>query len=327
MWSFTTPACACLPPFEQLIGQQMVQLQDSILEHLDHHTHFNMLSDRISEAHHAWILSCSSPGVGAWFITRQIFLAFQLSSPVFSTTLHTQLGLPHPSIVGIFRCVCTHPINPINIHFLCCGHGNKRIGTHDAFCDTFVTIGWNVGFHMGQKQLHALPSTTFNSFRQRVDIVFTKDGVCTLADLLPWSCTIQGFAAFNATQTKERSYCNWHPIDQFLPLAIEVFGCLHKHVDMFLHDCANAIWSLKEPKGPQPFYLDHFFFVKIFWSHYKGCKHPPSLNWAIAVSLATSWLPPLQDTPPITTFNLLQVVGFWHINMTDLPQVVDYRHG
>ncbi len=54
----------------------------------------------------------------------------------------------------------------------------------------------------------------------------------------------------DATQTKERSYHNWHPTDQFLPLAIEVFGYLHKHVDVFLHDYANAIWSLKRTKGP-----------------------------------------------------------------------------
>jgi len=45
------------------------------------------------------------------------------------------------------------------------------------------------------------------------------------------------------------SYRNQHPINQFLPLAIEVFGCLHKHVNVFLHDCVNANWSLKGPKG------------------------------------------------------------------------------
>jgi hypothetical protein len=37
---------------------------------------------------------------------------------------------------------------------------------------------------VGQKQLHALLSTTFNSFRQRIDIVFTKDGIHTLADIV-----------------------------------------------------------------------------------------------------------------------------------------------
>ncbi len=31
------------------------------------------------------------------------------------------------------------------------------------------------------------------------------------------------------------------PIDQFLPLAIEVFNYLHTHANMFLHDYVNAI--------------------------------------------------------------------------------------
>jgi hypothetical protein len=59
--------------------------------------------------------------------------------------------------------VCTHPIDPIGIHFLRCAHGIKHIGTHDAIHDTFVAITQNVGFHMGQEQLHAFPSTTLNS--------------------------------------------------------------------------------------------------------------------------------------------------------------------
>jgi len=46
-------ACACLPPFEQLIEQQMVQLQDFISKCLHHQTFFRMLSNMISEAHHA----------------------------------------------------------------------------------------------------------------------------------------------------------------------------------------------------------------------------------------------------------------------------------
>ncbi len=96
-----------------------------------------------------------------------------------------------------------------------------------------------------------LPSTTFNSFRQQIDIVFTKNGICTLtnivivdpmrANLIPLFCTIQGLATFDTIRAKERNYCNRHPINQFLPLAIEIFGCLHKHADVFLHDCANAI--------------------------------------------------------------------------------------
>ncbi len=62
-----------------------------------------------------------------------------------------QLGLPHPSIVGIPRCVCTPPINPMGIHLLRYAHGNKRARTHDAIHDTFVAIAQNDGFHMGQE--------------------------------------------------------------------------------------------------------------------------------------------------------------------------------
>jgi hypothetical protein len=53
-------------------------------------------------------------------------------------------------------------------------------------------------------------------------------------------CAIRGFATSKAVQVKERSYCDQHPINHFLPLTIEVFGCLDKQVDVFLHDCANA---------------------------------------------------------------------------------------
>jgi hypothetical protein len=34
------------------------------------------------------------------------------------------------------------------------------------------------------------------------------------------------------------------------------------------------------------------------------------LSQMIARSLTTSWLPPLQDTTPITTADLLQAIGF-----------------
>jgi hypothetical protein len=47
-------------------------------------------------------------------------------------------------------------------------------------------------------------------------------------NLLPQSYTTQGFVVSNVAQAKEWSYHDRHPTDQFFPLAIEVFGCLHK---------------------------------------------------------------------------------------------------
>ncbi len=84
--------------------------------------------------------------------------------------------------------------------------------------------------------------------------MFTKDGIRTLVnvvitdptnvDLLLQSCTTQGILASDMTQAKERSYHDQHHIDQFLLLAIEIFGCLHKQAYVFLHHCAIAIWTL-----------------------------------------------------------------------------------
>jgi hypothetical protein len=72
----------------------------------------------------------------------------------------------------------------MGIHLLHCAHANEHIKTHDVICDTFVAIVRDVGFHMGQEQLHALFSNTFNSSHRQVIIVFTKYDICTLVDIV-----------------------------------------------------------------------------------------------------------------------------------------------
>jgi hypothetical protein len=37
---------------------------------------------------------------------------------------------------------------------------------------------------VGQAQLHAFASTTFNSFYQQINIVLTKNGICTLTNIV-----------------------------------------------------------------------------------------------------------------------------------------------
>jgi len=51
----------------------------------------------------------------------------------------------------------------MGIHFLCCAHGNKHMGTHDAIYKTFATIVWDVSFHAGQEQLY-MPSSHIQLF-------------------------------------------------------------------------------------------------------------------------------------------------------------------
>jgi hypothetical protein len=270
--------------------------------------------------------------VDAWLIAWLVFLTFRLFFSIFSTTLCTWLKLSYLSIVGIHQCVWTHFIHPMVIHLLCCVHDYEHIETHDIIRNTFIIIAWDVGFHLRQEQLHVLLSTTFNFSCWWIDIVLIKHDIRTLTNLIiaswtqvnlfPQSCKIQRFAICDATQAKERNYCNQHPTNQFLSLAIEIFGCLHKHVDVFLHNCVNAIWNLKGLNGPHLFTL---VILKVLITLQK-IQTSSIISRTIDVNLTTSQLPPLQNTPPITMTALLQVVNFWHINMTELPKAIDYGH-
>jgi hypothetical protein len=85
------------------------------------------------------------------FTVSLVFLTFRLSSLIFFATFWMWFRLPHLSIVSILWCMCTHPINLMGIHLLHCYHGNECTCIHDAICDTFATITWNVNFHVGQK--------------------------------------------------------------------------------------------------------------------------------------------------------------------------------
>jgi hypothetical protein len=194
------------------------------------------------------------------------------------------------------------------------------MGTHDAVHNTFVAIAWNVNFHVGQKQLHMLPPTIFHSFHQWIDIVLTKDGIHILVDVVivdpTWvdlfcrSYATWRFVAFKIAQAKKRSYCNQHPIGHFFHLTIEVFECLDKQVDVFIHDCPNVMWNFKEPRGFL-FFVLVFFFHSNFLIILQKIQASSILNQAIMVALTTSQLPPLRNTPSITPANLLQTIDYW----------------
>jgi len=92
------------------------------------------------------------------------------------------------------------------------------MNTHEPmmqFLNTFIAIVWNVGFHVGWKQRHALPSITFNSFRWWIDIVFIKYNIHTLAniviadvtqaDLLPRSSQLKNLLPSMQFKLKKRA--------------------------------------------------------------------------------------------------------------------------
>jgi hypothetical protein len=202
----------------------------------------------------------------------------------------------------------------MGIHFLCYFHGNEHTWTHDA-------ISQHLCCHCVKCWLPCrMKTTTCTSFNH-----------IQLLSLMNWHCVhqiqhlclsrhchclpnasgftspifaTQRFVTFDAVQAKEKSYRDQHPIDQFLPLIVEVFGCLHKQAYVFLHDRANAIWGLKRLKGP-PIFVLVTFLCQIFFITLQIMQASPILNQVVAIGLAISQLPPLEDTPPITMAHLL----------------------
>jgi hypothetical protein len=148
-----------------------------------------------------------------------------------------------------------------------------------------------------RKITHTSPLTTFHFFHWQVDIVFTKDGIHSLtnvviadptwANLLRQCCTTWGFVASKTTKAKKKSYRDQHPIDHFIPLTIEVFGCLNKQVDVFSHNYANAMWNFKGPLD-LPIYVLVSFFDKKISITLQRMQASSILNWTIAVGLTTS---------------------------------------
>jgi hypothetical protein len=66
-----------------------------------------------------------------------------------------------------------------------------------------------------------------------------------------------------------------------------MFGCLHKQVDVFLHDYTNAIWNLKASKGPLFSILVTFLHKKISIT-LQRMQISSILSWAVVIGLATS---------------------------------------
>jgi hypothetical protein len=122
--------------------------------------------------------------------------------------------------------------------------------------------------------------------------VLTKDGICNLVDviitdpiqmdLFSQSCATQGFVVSNVVQAKEQSYPDRHLADQFFPLIMKVFGYLHKHVDVFLHNCPNAIWSMKRLED-LPFSVLVFFLGQKKSITLQRLQTSSILNWAINI--------------------------------------------
>jgi hypothetical protein len=107
-----------LSPSKMFFDQQMVWHQHFMLEHLQHNTFFNMLSNDGPNVYWTHILSCSCLSMGAQFCNSTYLLnVFDVFCKFFHNTSNLA-RIFHLSIVTFFQCIYTQPINPLGVHLL-----------------------------------------------------------------------------------------------------------------------------------------------------------------------------------------------------------------
>jgi len=185
------------------------------------------------------------PTTGAWLLVRFNTPSFHLFSAHFLTTLCIQ-SIPHLIVLHISWCYCGHTIDDLGIHLLCFPCKNEHTATHDTFQDTIVVIASKTGIHVQTKVFHFFPCYTW----KRTNIVITRNNFQTLTNIVIANPTHTNLVQHNsittahagtvATQDKARSYTEWTPRNDFIPLAMETYNCFHFCFDSFLTSCVHA---------------------------------------------------------------------------------------
>jgi hypothetical protein len=99
--------------------------------------------------------------------------------------------------------------------------------------------------------------------------MFTKDGILTLIETLIADPTRTNLLLDLAQLKDLPPWMQLKPrkgvitTDTPLIIAIKLFVCLYKHVNVFLHGYVNVVWSLKGPEGLNLSILIIFFLQKI----------------------------------------------------------------
>jgi hypothetical protein len=150
-----------------------------------------MLFDRISKAHCAWILSCSNPRACAMLTIQTDLPNLSIFFPNF---FHSALNVTW--ITPSFNC--KYPSMHVHTSHWPCGYSLLTLRSWQRTHINSWCSSWHLYYHCVRHWFpHGMKTTTFNSTCQWVNIVFTKDDIHTLTNivivdpmracLLPWS--------------------------------------------------------------------------------------------------------------------------------------------
>ncbi len=164
-----------------------------------------MLSNGISKAHHAHILSCFGLGANVWLTFWPIFLNFRLASLIFSLTLWIWLGLP--SLNCRFPLMCVHTFHRPYYGYLPFTLCSKQQAHRNPWCSLrhlyWFPCGTKTTTCVFFKHVQFLMSASWHCAHQKWHSHLSQRCYCKheRTYLLDF-CTTQKFIIFNVAQAK-----------------------------------------------------------------------------------------------------------------------------
>ena len=260
--SLPPPVQLLLPPepFHEMAAESRFGLQGDLTEAVEEEgveTLRQCFKPTDSELTHlgavelARLLSVAGPCSGAWLQSVPVCGGLRMSTACFNTAVRLRLGLPHPVLQLARSCECGEPLgDALGRHVSRCGHGSERNMVHAAVRDCLYSIMEEAGFETSIERGGLMPATSASGAGRVIDLLGTDraSGHQIFIDvtvvrpcaqgMLPTAAIHQGHAAAAAARAKRHKYCDKPEAVEFIPLAIEVYGCMDSAFDAFLRRCA-----------------------------------------------------------------------------------------
>ncbi len=88
-----------IPPFEQLSYRGIDHFKKNISKNVHEHLFSNIILELFSDCHRIQLRSYVGPCSNVWLFARLIIPSFKMAFDIFTSTLCSELGLPHPQLV------------------------------------------------------------------------------------------------------------------------------------------------------------------------------------------------------------------------------------
>ena len=173
-----------LPTLADIAAEPITKLQAQCSAKLGEYLHTLHLDSLQTPDDQARFRSASCRHAGAWIEAGGTYKDTRMTSDEFATGMRLRLGLPHPQMAGLTKCLCKAESDALGHHHLHCPNGKGLTLAHNSVRDSLASIFRRAGYNvLLEKRGQLLMGGEESRERQRTDLVLTKAGIKILVDV------------------------------------------------------------------------------------------------------------------------------------------------